>query len=135
MFWWSEKCYFLTSTEFQQRDKDPRQDDSKVRSKKRTLEDRIQLKAGSEEKRKSCSNKRDFVPQDQIDRSKKESCCVKCGSKYHQGSDCKYGWVLQTPRVKYTSNHNQEPVHEKARTDKGHLTIRELESEEDSGHE
>ena len=72
--------------------------------------------------------------QHQIDRRKKESRCIKCGRKNHQASDCEYAWVSQTPPLKYTSNHNQEPVNKKARTDKGHLRITELGSEEDSGN-
>ena len=125
----------IISTEFQRRDKHPRQDDNKDQGKKRTYEDRIQLKAGTAEKKKSSGNKRDFVPQYQIDGRKKESRCVKCGRKNHQPSDCEYGCVSQTPPLKYTSNPKQEPVDKKARTDKGHLRITELRSEEDSGNE
>ena len=124
----------IITTEFQRRDKHPRQDDSNDRSKKRTFEDRIQLKAGSEDKKKKSVDKRDFVPQDQIDRRKKESCCFPCGRKNHSASDCEYGWVSQTPPLKYTSNPNQEHVYKKARMDKGHLRITELGSEEDSGN-
>ena len=40
--------------EFQRRDKHHRQDDSKDRGKNRTFEDAMQLKAGTEEKEKSC---------------------------------------------------------------------------------
>ena len=90
----------LITTKLQQRDRHPRQDNGKDRSKKRPFEDRIQLIAGSEEKKKSSGNKRDFVPQDQIDRRKKESCCFKCGRKNHQASDCEYGCVSQTPPLK-----------------------------------
>ena len=54
----------IITTKFQRRDKHPRQNDSKDRRKKRTFEDRIQLKAGTEEKKKSSSNKRDFLSQD-----------------------------------------------------------------------
>ena len=125
----------IITSEFQRRDKHPRQDDSKDRSKKRTFEDRIQLKAGPEEKNKSSGSKRDIVPQDQIDRRKKESRCFKCGRKNDQPSDCEYGWVSQTPPLKYTSNHNQEPVNKKVRTDKEDLRITESGSEEDSGNE
>ena len=71
----------IITTEFQRRDKHPRQDDSKDQRKKRTFDDRIQLKAGTEEKKKSSGNKRDLVPQDQIDRRKKERRCFKCGRK------------------------------------------------------
>ena len=52
----------IITTEFQRRDKHPRQDDSKDRSKKRTFEERIELEAEFEEKKKSSANKRDFVP-------------------------------------------------------------------------
>ena len=83
----------IITTEFQRRDKHPRQDDNKDRSKKHTFKDRIQLKAGSEEKKRSSGNKRDFVPQDQIDRRKKASRCLKCGRKNQQASDCEYGCV------------------------------------------
>ena len=111
----------IITTELQGRDKNPGQDDSKDRGKKRSFEDRMQLNAGTEEKEKSSGNKGDFVSQDQIDRRKTESRCFKCGRKNHQASDCEYGWVLQTPPLKYTSNPNQEPVNKKAQTDKGHL--------------
>ena len=47
----------IITTEFQRRHEHPRQDDSKDRSKKRTLEDRIQLKARSEGEKKSSCNK------------------------------------------------------------------------------
>ena len=115
----------IITTEFQRRTYHPRQDDSEDRGKKRTFEDRIQLKAGSKEKKKSSGNKRDFVLQDQIDRRQKESRCFKCGRKNHQAADYEYGWVAQTPPLKYTSNPKQEPVNKKARTDKRHLRITE----------
>ena len=83
----------IITTELQCRDKHPRQDDNNERSKKRTLEDRIRIKAGSEEKRKSSGNQRDFVPQDRIDSRKKESRYFKYSRKNHQASDYKYGWV------------------------------------------
>ena len=125
---WSKQLVHMDiiTTEFQRRDKHPRQDDSKERSKEGTFEDRIKLKVGSEHKTKSSANKRDFVPQDQIDSGKKESHCFKCGRKHHQASDCECGCVSQTPQMKYTSNLNQEPVNKKARTDKAHLRITEL---------
>ena len=124
----------IITTAVQCRDKYPRRDISKDQSKKRTIQDSIQLKAGSEEKNESSGNNREFVPQDQIDRRKKESLCFKCGRKNYQASECEYGWVSETPPLKYTSNHNQEPVNKKARTDKGHLGITELGCEEDSGN-
>ena len=108
----------IITTELQRRDKHPRQDDSKDRSKKRTFEDRIQLKAGSEDKKQKSVAKRDVVPQDQINRRKKQSHCFKCCRKNHQASDCEYGCVSSTPPLKYTSNPNQEPVNKKARTAK-----------------
>ena len=40
----------IITTEFQRRDKHPRQDDSKDRGKKRTFEDRVQLQGGPERK-------------------------------------------------------------------------------------
>ena len=98
----------IITTEFQQWDKHPRQDDSKDQGKMPTIEDRIQLKAGTEERKKSSGNRRDFVPQHQIDRRKKERRCFKCGRKNHQASDCEYVWVLQTAPLKYTSNLNQK---------------------------
>ena len=100
----------IIPTEFQRRDKQPGQDDSKARSKKRTFEDRIQLKGGTEDEKMSRGNKRAFVLQDQIDHGKKESRCFKCGRNNNQASDCACGWVSQTPPLKYTSNRNQEPV-------------------------
>ena len=126
---------YIITTELQRRDKHLRQDDSKDRGKKRTFEARIQLKAGTEEQKKSSGNKRDFVPRDQIDRRKKQSRCFKCGRKNHQASDCEYGWVSQTRPLRYTSNPNQEPVNKKSRTDTGDLRITELGSEEDSRNE
>ena len=104
----------IITTQFQRRHKHPRQDDSKEPSKKRIFEYRIQLKAGSEEKKNSSGTQRDYVLQDRIDSRKKESCCFKCGRKNHQASACEYGWVSQTPPLKYTSNHNQQPVNKKA---------------------
>ena len=125
----------ITTTEFQRRDKHPRQDDNKDQGKKRTFEDRIQLQQGSEDKKKRSGDKRDFEPQEEIDRRKKDGRCFKCDRKNHQASECEYGWVSQTPPRKYTSNPNQDPVNKKARTDKGHLRITELGSEEHSGNE
>ena len=84
----------IITSEFQRQDKHFRQDDSKDRSKNRTLPDKIQLNAGTEEKKKFRGTKRDFVLQDQIERRKKESRCFKCGRKKHQASDCEYGCVL-----------------------------------------
>ena len=70
-----------------------------------------------------------------MDRRMKQRRCIKCDRKHHQASDCEYGCVSQTPPLKYTSNPNQEPVNEKARTDKGHLRITAVGSEEHSGKE
>ena len=70
-----------------------------------------------------------------MDRRKKQRRCGKYCRKNHQASDCEYGWESQTHPLKYTSNLNQEPVNKKARTDKGHLRITEVGSEEDSGNE
>ena len=51
------------TTEFQCRDKHPRQDDSKDRGKKRTFEDREQLRAGQEKKDRPQQNSEgDRVP-------------------------------------------------------------------------
>ena len=116
----------IITTEFQPRDKQPRQDDSEYPGKKRTFEDRIQLKAGSEDKKNKSGDKRDFVPQNQIDRREKDSRCFKCGRNNHQASEYEYGWVSKTPPLKYTSNPNQEPDDKTPRTDKGHLRITEL---------
>ena len=124
----------IITTEFQRRDKYFRQNDNKDRGKKRTLENRIQLKEGSENKNQS-GDKRDFVQQEQIDRRMKDSRCFKCGRKNHQASECECGWVSKTLPVKYNSNPNQECVNNKAQTDNGHLRISELGSEEDSGNE
>ena len=104
----------IMTTEFQRRDKHPPQDASKDQEKKRTFEDRIHLKAGSDDKKKNNANKRDFVPQDQIDRRKKHSRCFKCGRKNHQASGCEYGWVSKTRPLKYIRNHNQDPVNKEA---------------------
>ena len=117
---------YIITTEFQRRDKLRRQDASKDQGKKRTFENRIQLKAGSDHKKKNNADKRDFVPQDQIDRRKKYSRCFKCGRENHQASGCEYGWVSKTRLLKYIRNHNQDPVNKEARTDDGHLRITEL---------
>ena len=47
----------IITTELQRRDKHPRQDDRKDRSKKRTFQDRIQFKARSEDKKKKSGDK------------------------------------------------------------------------------
>ena len=73
----------IITTEFQRKDKDPRQEDSKEQTKKRPFEDRIQLKAVSEAEKKSSGTKTNFVPQDQIDRRMMESRWFKCGTKNH----------------------------------------------------
>ena len=125
----------IITTEFQRSDMHTCQDDSKDRGKKRTLEHRIQLEAGSDDKKQKTGDKRDCVPQDQIDRRRKDTRYFKCGTKNHQGSQCEYGWVYKTPPLKYTSNPNQEPVNQKARTDTGYLLITELGSEEDLANE
>ena len=78
----------IITTEVQGRNKHHCQDDSKDRSKKRTFEDCIELKAGTEEKKKSSGNNRDFILQDQMDRRKKENHWFKCDRKNHQASDC-----------------------------------------------
>ena len=44
-------------------------------------------------------------------------------------------WRTKTPPSKDRTNPNDEPVNKRARTDKGHLRITELGSEEDSGNE
>ena len=67
----------IITTEYQRRDNHSRQDDHKDRGKTHTFEDRIQLKAGTGEKKKSTGNKRDFVPQDQIHHSQEKRCFFK----------------------------------------------------------
>ena len=111
----------IITTKFQRGDKHRRQDDSKDRGKKRTIENRIHLK-GKDKNMKS-DDKRDFELQEQIDGRKKASRCIKCSRKNHQGSECEYGYVYKTPPLKYTNNLKQEPVNKKARTDIGHLRI------------
>ena len=67
----------IITTEFQRRDKNPPQDDCKDRKQQRTFEHRIQHKAGLEYKKNNSGDKRDFVPQDQIDRRQKDRRCFK----------------------------------------------------------
>ena len=134
--WWSQRVRMENiTTEFQRRDKYRRQDKNQECSKKGTFEDRIQRKAGWGEKTQSSSNNRDFVPQDQIDRRKTESCCFTCSRKNQQAVDCEYCWESQRPPLKDTSNPNQEPGNKKAWTDKGPLLIIEVGYENDSGNE
>ena len=51
----------IITSDLQRRDTHSRQDDNKYRGNNGTFEDRIQLKAATEEKKKSRGNKRDFV--------------------------------------------------------------------------
>ena len=60
-------CMVIITTELQHTDKHPREDASKHRGKKRIFEYRIQLKEGSEDKKKKSAEKPDFVLQKQID--------------------------------------------------------------------
>ena len=125
----------MITTELQPRDKHDCQDASKDRNEKRTFKHRIQLKAGSGEKKKFSSNKREFVPPDRIACRKQESRCLKCGRKNQQASDCECGCASETPPLKDNRNPNQEPVNKKARTDKQHLRIIQLGFEVDSVNE
>ena len=118
-------CMRIITMEFQCMDENPRQDDNKDRGKKRAFEDRIQLKAGTEDEEVSSRNEQDIVPQQQITRRKKESRCYKCIRKYHRTSQWECGQLSQTPPLKYTSNPNQVPVNTKARRDKERLRVRE----------
>ena len=72
----------IITSEFQRRDQHPRQDD-KDRGKKHAFEDRIQLEGESDDQKKNSGDKRDFVPQVQIDSRNKDSRCFKCGRKNH----------------------------------------------------
>ena len=126
---WKEKLLhidFITS-EFQKKEQDNR---SKGQGKKHSLDERMQLRggeAGSEKK------KDEFVPKEVWDRRKEEGRCMKCGRSNHQAWDCKALWRAKTPPS--FGNANQEPVQKKRKFNRGHLTITELGSEEDSGNE
>ena len=124
----------IITTEFQRRDKHPRQDDNKDRSKKRTFEDRIQLQGKSEKKdRPQYNSEGDRVPHEVKEKRKKDGRCFKCGMSNHKFEACPNKWRANTPPFK--NEIGKEPAHKKARTDKGHLRITELGSEEDSGNE
>ena len=84
-------CMDIITTEFGRRDKHSSQDDNKDRGKKHMFEDRIQLKGGSEDKKKKSGDKRGVVLQEQIDRRRKATRCFKCSRKNQQASDCDHG--------------------------------------------
>ena len=83
--------------------------------------------SGSEKK------KGDFVPKEVWDKRKIEGRCMKCGRSNHQARDCKAASQAKTPPP--VGNANWEPVQKRGQFDGGHLKIRELGLEEDSGNE
>ena len=124
----------IITSELQGREKHPRQDDSKDRSKEHTFEDRVQLRGGPEKKDRSQQNSDgERVPYELKEKRKKDGLCFKCGMSNHKFDACPNKWRPSTPP--FRSGPKQEPVNKMALTDKGHLRITELGSEEDSGNE
>ena len=116
---------FIT-TEFQKKEQDNR---SKSQGKKRSLDERIQLRGVDSDSEKKKSK---FVPKKVWDKRKIEGRCMKCGRSNHQARDCKAPSQAKTPLS--LGSANQEPVQKKRKFDRGHLKITELGSEEDLGN-
>ena len=81
---------------------------------------------GSEKK------KGEIVPKEVWVKRKIEGRCMKCGRSNHQARDYKAPSGAKT-RSSF-ANANQEPVQKKRKFDRGHLKIKKLGSEEDSGN-
>ena len=117
---------FIT-TKFQKKKQDDR---SKGQGKKHSLDERIQLRGGElgSEKKKG-----EFVTKEVWEKRKEEGRCMKCGRNNHQARDCKALSRAKTPLPFGIAK--QEPVQKKRKFDRGHLKMKELGSEEDSGNE
>ena len=126
---WKEKLLYMDfiTTEFQKKEQDNR---SKGQGKKRSLDERIQLRGGESGSEKK---KDEFVPKEVCDEWKIEGRCIMCGRSHHQARECKAPSRATTPPS--LSNAKQEPVQKKRRFNGGHRKITELGSEEDSGNE
>ena len=126
---WKEKLLHMdfVTTEFQKKEQDTR---SKGQGKKRSLDERMQLREGETGSEKK---KREFVPKDVWDKRKEEGRCMKCGRSKHQARDCK---TLSRAKTHPSfGNAHQDPVQKKRKFDSGYLKIMELGSEEDLGNE
>ena len=81
---------FIT-TEFQKKEQDNK---SKGQGKKRSLDERIQLRGGETGSEKK---KGEFVQKNVWDTRKEEGRCMKCGRSNHQARDCKTLSRAKTP--------------------------------------
>ena len=75
-----------------------------------------------------------FISRSTKDKRKADGRCIKCGRSGHSIKDCRSDWMKTPPPP---GNNKDEPSSKKQRTDKGHLRITELGSDNDdqSGNE
>ena len=75
-----------------------------------------------------------FISTRKQDPRKADGCCIKCGRTGHSIKDCRSDWMKTPPPP---NSNKDEPSSKKHRTDKGHLRITELGSDNDdqSGNE
>jgi len=121
----------VVNTEFQHKD---RQAGSKDKGKKRSFEDRVQLRNGEGEKEKP---KGEQVPFLKKQKRQKDGRCVKCGMSNHIMNACPNQWRANTPPFRTSTTSKDQPANKKVRTDKGYFKITELGSddEDQSGKE
>ncbi|KAF8416533.1 hypothetical protein EV426DRAFT_721789 [Tirmania nivea] len=108
-------------------------------SKKRSLENRIQLRGGATTTTTDTmkENMQIRIPTPVYNKRREEGKCGLYRRNSHKTRQCTFPRSAQDPPVlKYLSN-SKEPSKKKARTDQGHLKITELgsEEEEQSGNE
>ena len=75
-----------------------------------------------------------FISRPTKDKRKADGRCIKCGRTGHSIKDCRSEWIKTPPPP---NSNKDEPSSKKQRTDKGHLRITELGSDNDdqSGNE
>ena len=75
-----------------------------------------------------------FISRPTKHKRKADGRCIKCGRTGHSIKDCRSDWMKTPPPP---NTHKDEPSSKKQRTDKGHLRITELGSDNDdqSGNE
>jgi hypothetical protein len=130
---WRQKLLEMdvVNTEFQHKDRDSK---NKDKGKKRSFEERVQLRGGEPEKRRFEGER---VSYDKKQKRRKEGRCPKCGMSNHTFETCPNPYRANTPPFRTSTTSKDQPAHKKVRTDKGHFKITELGSddEEQSGKE